>query len=285
MRLMRVGSKGSERPVLLAEDGRHLDLAGLTRDIDAAFLGGDGVQRARAALAADQLPEIDVSGLRVGAPIARPGTVACIGLNYARHAAESGVAPPAEPVVFLKTSNTVVGPYDDIVLPKGSSKTDWEVELAVVIGRSAHYLDSPADAADVIAGYTISNDLSEREFQMGDAGGQWVKGKSCESFNPLGPWLVTADEVDDPQDLALSSYVNGQPRQASSTADMVFDLHHLVWYLSQYLVLEPGDVVNTGTPEGVAMSGRFPYLAEGDVMSTRIEGLGEQRQTCRAARL
>ncbi|MFC0097838.1 fumarylacetoacetate hydrolase family protein [Micromonospora marina] len=284
MRLMRVGPRGGERPVLLAEDGRHLDLAGLTGDIDGAFLAGDGIQRARAALDAGGLPEIDVSGMRVGAPIARPGTVACIGLNYARHAAESGVEPPAEPVVFLKATNTVVGPYDDIVLPRRATRTDWEVELAVVIGRSAHYLDSPADAADVIAGYTVSNDLSEREFQMSDSGGQWAKGKSCESFNPLGPWLVTADEVDDPQNLALSSRVNGEQRQASSTSDMVFDVYYLVWYLSQYLALEPGDVVNTGTPEGVAMSGRFPYLTEGDVMSARIEGLGEQRQTCRAAR-
>lgn len=284
MRLMRVGPRGGERPVLLSEDGRHLDLAELTGDIDGGFLAGDGIRRVRAALDAGRLPEIDVSGLRVGAPVARPGTVACIGLNYARHAAESGVAPPGEPVVFLKTSNTVVGPYDDIVLPKGSTKTDWEVELAVVIGRRAHYLDAPVDAGDVIAGYTVSNDLSEREFQMSDSGGQWAKGKSCESFNPLGPWLVTADEVNDPQNLALSSRVNGEQRQASSTSDMVFDVYYLVWYLSQYLALEPGDVVNTGTPEGVAMSGRFPYLTEGDVMSARIEGLGEQRQTCRAAR-
>ncbi|NLU79210.1 fumarylacetoacetate hydrolase family protein [Micromonospora sp. HNM0581] len=282
MRFMRVGALGSERPVLLA-DGRHFDLAGTAADIDGAFLAGGGVERARAALSAGKLPEIDVTGMRVGAPIARPGTVACIGLNYARHAAESGVAPPAEPVVFLKASNTVVGPYDDIVIPKGAAKTDWEVELAVIIGRRARYLASPAEADQVIAGYAVSNDLSERGFQMGDSGGQWAKGKSCEAFNPLGPWLVTADEIDDPQRLTLASFVNDEPRQASTTQDMVFDVRHLVWYLSQFLVLEPGDVVNTGTPEGVALSGRFPYLGEGDVVRVSIEGLGEQRQICRAA--
>ncbi|MDG4766799.1 fumarylacetoacetate hydrolase family protein [Solwaraspora sp. WMMD406] len=279
---MRIGPRGQERPVLLV-DGRHFDLTGVTDDIDAAFLAGGGIDRARAAMAAGDLPQLDVSGVRVGAPVARPGTVACVGLNYARHAAESGAAPPAEPVVFLKASNTVVGPFDEIILPRGSTKTDWEVELAVVIGRRAHYLASPADAGDVIAGYAVSNDLSEREFQRNDSGGQLVRGKSCESFNPLGPWLVTADEIDDPQRLALSSYVNDQPRQASTTQDMIFDVYHLVWYLSQYLVLEPGDVVNTGTPEGVAMSGRFPYLSDGDVVRAGIEGLGEQRQTCRPA--
>ncbi|WP_347403588.1 fumarylacetoacetate hydrolase family protein [Solwaraspora sp. WMMD406] len=268
---------------MLLVDGRHFDLTGVTDDIDAAFLAGGGIDRARAAMAAGDLPQLDVSGVRVGAPVARPGTVACVGLNYARHAAESGAAPPAEPVVFLKASNTVVGPFDEIILPRGSTKTDWEVELAVVIGRRAHYLASPADAGDVIAGYAVSNDLSEREFQRNDSGGQLVRGKSCESFNPLGPWLVTADEIDDPQRLALSSYVNDQPRQASTTQDMIFDVYHLVWYLSQYLVLEPGDVVNTGTPEGVAMSGRFPYLSDGDVVRAGIEGLGEQRQTCRPA--
>ncbi|WBB54736.1 fumarylacetoacetate hydrolase family protein [Verrucosispora sp. WMMD573] len=282
MRFMRVGPRGGEQPVLFA-DGRHFDLTGIATDIDGAFLAGGGFEQARDAWSAGELPEIDVTGMRVGAPIARPGTVACIGLNYARHAAESGVAPPAEPVVFLKASNTVVGPYDDIVIPKGATKTDWEAELAVIIGRPARYLASPAEADQVIAGYAVSNDLSEREFQMSDSGGQWVKGKSCEAFNPLGPWLVTADEVGDPQRLGVTSFVNDQPRQASTTQDMIFDVRHLVWYLSQYLVLEPGDVVNTGTPEGVALSGRFPFLREGDVVRVGIEGLGEQRQVCRAA--
>ncbi|MFV2126884.1 fumarylacetoacetate hydrolase family protein [Micromonospora sp. LOL_013] len=282
MKLMRVGPKGSERPVLLV-GGRHFDLTSVTADIDPAFFGGDGINRVRAAMAAGDLPEVDVRGARVGAPIARPGTVACIGLNYSRHAAESGTVPPAEPVVFLKASNTVVGPYDDIVIPRGAVKTDWEVELAVVIGRRARYLASPNEAGDVIAGYAVSNDLSERDYQMGDAGGQWARGKSCESFNPMGPWLVTADELDDPQRLTLRSFVNDQPRQHSTTQDMIFDVRHLIWYLSQYLVLEPGDVVNTGTPEGVALSGQFPYLRVGDVVRVDIEGLGEHRQVCRAA--
>ncbi|MEU2169541.1 fumarylacetoacetate hydrolase family protein [Micromonospora chersina] len=283
MRFMRVGEPGAERPVLLTVDGRHLDLSGLTPDIDGAFLAGGGVERARVAEAAGRLPELDVTDQRVGPPVARPGTIACIGLNYARHAAESGSAPPAVPVVFLKASNTVAGPYDDLVIPRGSTRTDWEAELAVVIGRRAHYLPDPASAVEVIAGYAVSNDVSEREFQAGDPGGQWVRGKSCESFNPLGPWLVTPEEVPRPGDLAIASEVNGESRQASRTSDMIFDVPYLIWYLSQYLVLEPGDVVNTGTPEGVALSGRFPYLTAGDEVRVRIEGLGEQRQTCREA--
>jgi 2-keto-4-pentenoate hydratase/2-oxohepta-3-ene-1,7-dioic acid hydratase in catechol pathway len=275
MRFMRVGPAGAERPVLAA-DGRHYDLSGITADVDGGFLesGLDGV---RAALAAGDLPETDIAGQRVGAPIARPGVVLCIGMNYAAHAAETGAAPPAEPVVFYKAPNTVVGPYDDVRIPRGSSRTDWEVELAVVIGRTARYLQSPADAMDHVAGYALSNDVSEREFQIDRSGGQWSKGKSCETFNPLGPWLVTADEVGDPQDLALRSWVNGEPRQDSSTKDMIFGVAHLVWYLSQFTVLDPGDVVNTGTPQGVALSGRFPYLRAGDVMELEVAGLGRQR--------
>jgi 2-keto-4-pentenoate hydratase/2-oxohepta-3-ene-1,7-dioic acid hydratase in catechol pathway len=275
MRFLRVGPAGAERPVLAA-DGRHYDLSGITADVDGGFLesGLDGV---RAALAAGDLPETDIAGQRVGAPIARPGVVLCIGMNYAAHAAETGAAPPAEPVVFYKAPNTVVGPYDDVRIPRGSSRTDWEVELAVVIGRTARYLQSPADAMDHVAGYALSNDVSEREFQIDRSGGQWSKGKSCETFNPLGPWLVTADEVGDPQDLALRSWVNGEPRQDSSTKDMIFGVAHLVWYLSQFTVLDPGDVVNTGTPQGVALSGRFPYLRAGDVMELEVAGLGRQR--------
>jgi 2-keto-4-pentenoate hydratase/2-oxohepta-3-ene-1,7-dioic acid hydratase in catechol pathway len=262
MRFMRVGPAGGERPVLAGADGRHYDLSGITADIDAAFVES-GVDRARAAFAAGELPETDVTGLRVGAPIARPGAVLCIGMNYAAHAAETGAAPPAEPVIFYKAPNTVVGPYDEVRIPRGSSRTDWEVELAVVIGRTARYLQSPADALDHVAGYVLSNDVSEREFQIDRSGGQWSKGKSCETFNPLGPWLVTPDEVGDPQDLALRSWVNGEPRQESSTKDMIFGVAHVIWYLSQFTVLDPGDVLNTGTPQGVALSGRFPYLRAG----------------------
>ncbi|MET7704935.1 fumarylacetoacetate hydrolase family protein [Micromonospora sp. NPDC005413] len=279
MRFMRVGPVGRERPVLYV-DGRHVDLSSLTADIDGDFLAGDGVQRVREAT---DLPEIDITGQRVGAPIARPGVVLCVGQNYAAHAAESGAEPPTAPIIFYKAPNTVVGPHDDVLIPRGSTKTDWEVELAVVIGRRARYLASPADALGHIAGYVLSNDVSERDFQLAVSGGQWSKGKSCETFQPLGPWLVTADEIGDPQALRLRSWVNGEPRQDSSTKDMIFDVAYLVWHLSQYTVLDPGDVINTGTPQGVALSGRFPYLAAGDVMEVEIAGLGRQRNTLRSA--
>ncbi|MEU1753010.1 fumarylacetoacetate hydrolase family protein [Micromonospora matsumotoense] len=279
MKLMRVGPAGAERPVLHV-DGRHFDLSGLTADIDAAFLASDGPARVRAAR---DLPEVDVTGLRVGAPVARPGAVLCVGQNYAAHAAESGVAPPETPIIFYKAPNTVVGPYDDVRVPRGATATDWEVELAVVIGRRARYLESPAQSLAHVAGYLVSNDVSERDFQLRDSGGQWSKGKSCETFQPLGPWLVTPDEIADVQDLGLRSWVNGEPRQDSRTGDMVFDVAYLIWHLSQYTVLDPGDVINTGTPEGVALSGRFPYLRPGDVVEVEVDGLGRQRVTMAAA--
>ncbi|MFI2664826.1 2-keto-4-pentenoate hydratase/2-oxohepta-3-ene-1,7-dioic acid hydratase (catechol pathway) [Micromonospora carbonacea] len=273
MKFMRIGPVGAERPVLF--DGTdHFDLSGVTADIDAAFLAGDPVARVRAA---GPLPRLDVTGERVGAPIARPGAVLCIGQNYAAHAAESGVAPPERPILFHKPPNTVIGPHDRVLIPRGSTRTDWEVELAVVIGKPARYLDSPAEALDHVAGYAVANDVSERDYQFADPGGQWAKGKSCETFNPLGPWLVTPDEVGDPQALRLRSWVNGAPRQDSRTTDMIFDVAYLIWHLSQFTVLEPGDLVNTGTPQGVALSGRFPYLAAGDVMEMEIDGLGRQR--------
>ncbi|MFJ8791747.1 fumarylacetoacetate hydrolase family protein [Streptomyces sp. NPDC102462] len=278
MKMMRIGPPGAERPVALLPDGRHLDMSSLTDDIDGTFLGDGGPDRLRAAISADALPETDVRGQRVGPPIARPGVVLCIGMNYAAHAAESGSAAPEWPVVFYKSPHCVVGPDDEVLLPRGSHKTDWEVELAVVIGRRARYLDSPADALRHVAGYAVSNDVSERALQLETSGGQWSKGKSCETFNPLGPWLVTPDEVPSPQALGLRSWVNGETRQASSTKDMVFDVATLIHELSQFTVLEPGDVINTGTPEGVALSGRFPYLEEGDVMEFEIDGLGRQRQ-------
>ncbi|EOD66972.1 fumarylacetoacetate hydrolase family protein, partial [Amycolatopsis vancoresmycina] len=233
--------------------------------------------RARAALSDGTLPVLDSAGLRVGAPVARPGLLACIGLNYSDHAAETGATPPAEPVVFLKATNTVVGPDDTVLVPRTSTKTDYEVELAVVLGGRARYLASPEDADAVIAGYAVSNDVSEREFQH-ERGGQWTKGKSCETFNPLGPWLVTPDEAGDPQDLGLRLAVNGQPRQDGTTKNMLFGVRHVVWYLSQFLVLEPGDVVNTGTPAGVAFGANdFPYLSEGDEVTVEIDGLGRQQ--------
>jgi len=277
VRLARLGPPGAETPVVL-HDGRALDLTALTPDIDGAFLAGDGVARVAEALAAGTLPELrGADELRVGAPIARPSAVICIGMNYAAHAAESGSTPPDVPIIFLKTPNTVVGPYDDVMIPRGSTKTDWEVELGIVIGRRAAYLDSAEDSLDHVAGFVLANDLSEREFQLEVSGGQWSKGKSAPGFSPLGPWLVTPDEVDH-QRVALRSWVNGEPRQDSTTADQIFDVAYVIHHLSQYLTLEPGDLVLTGTPEGVALSGRFPYLAAGDVVEVEIDSLGRQRQ-------
>lgn len=284
MELLRLGEIGHERPYVRDDEGVVRDLGSLTRDIDGAFLAADGIARVRAALADGSLPQAETTGLRVGAPVARPTAVICIGQNYAAHAAESGAEPPAHPVVFFKHPNTVVGPDDVVLLPPGAEKVDWEVELAVVIGRTARYLPSVEAARDVIAGYTISNDVSERAYQLEVSGGQWSKGKCSETFNPLGPALVPADEVD-PQALRLRSFVNGEPRQDSSTADMIFPVLQLVHELSHYLVLEPGDVINTGTPQGVALSGRFPYLQDGDEMTIEIERLGRQHQRTERVRL
>nr|WP_202897339.1 fumarylacetoacetate hydrolase family protein [Actinopolymorpha pittospori] len=278
---MRLGAAGEERPAVRTDDGRILDLSSLTKDIDGSFLAGGGIATVREAVASNRLPQIedagDGSGLRVGSPIARPGAVLCIGQNYAAHAAESGSPPPKTPILFFKHPNTVVGPYDEVPIPRGSTKTDWEVELGVVIGKTAKYLESVEVALDYVAGYVVSNDVSERAFQLEESGGQWSKGKSAEAFNPLGPWLVPAEEVQ-PQELRLATTINGETRQDSVTADMIFGVAFLVWHLSQYLVLEPGDLINTGTPQGVAMSGRFPYLKSGDVMELEIAGLGQQRQ-------
>jgi len=275
MRLAHVGEPGSERPVVADTDELWYDLSPLTAAIDPAFMS-DGLEPARAALAAGSLSPVEPA--RFGAPV-RPGKIVCIGLNYRDHAAETGAAIPGEPIVFLKTPDTVVGPNDEVLVPRGSTKTDWEVELAVVIGSTARYLDSPDQARACVAGYAISNDVSEREFQI-ERGGQWDKGKNCETFNPLGPWIRTADEVPDPQALGLRLWVNGEARQDSSTKEMIFGVDHLVWYLSQFMVLRPGDVINTGTPAGVAM-GRpgQPYLRAGDVVELEIDGLGRQRQT------
>ncbi|QBS45224.1 fumarylacetoacetate hydrolase family protein [Nocardia sp. CS682] len=281
MKLQRIGEVGAERPIVV--DGEHAyDLRALTGDIDGDFLAAGGIEAVAEALAAERLPRIDITGQRIGAPIARPQAVWCVGMNYAAHAAESGSAPPQTPVVFFKTPNTVVGPYDDVLIPRDSSKTDWEVELAVVIGGRARYLGSIEDAPNHIAGYTISNDVSERAFQLEQSGGQWSKGKCCETFNPLGPALVPRDRLD-AGNLRLRSFVNGEPRQDSSTADLIFGVDYLVWHLSQYAVLEPGDIVNTGTPAGVALSGRYPYLRDGDVVEVEIEGIGRARQRCRDA--
>ncbi|MFC9079896.1 fumarylacetoacetate hydrolase family protein [Streptomyces sp. NPDC057062] len=279
MRFLRVGPAGSERPAVLDTDGVAYDLTPLSADIDGTFLAGGGVERSRAALAEGALPRTDLTGQRTGAPLARPGKVVCVGLNYVDHAEETATTPPVEPVVFMKAANTVVGPDDTVLIPRTSIKTDYEIELAVIIGRTARYLDSPDAADEVIAGYAIADDVSERTFQH-ERGGQWDKGKSCETFNPLGPWLVTPDETGDPQDLALRLRVNGEPRQDGHTKNMIFGVHHLVWYLSQFMVLDPGDVINTGTPAGVAFGANdFAYLRAGDVVEVEIDRLGRQRHT------
>ncbi|MEH0652563.1 fumarylacetoacetate hydrolase family protein [Streptomyces scabiei] len=279
MKLLRVGAPGEERPAVRTDDGRLLDLSSVTPDIDGAFLASGGVDRARAAVAAGGLPMLGTGDLRVGAPLARPGKIVCVGLNYRDHAAETGAAIPPRPVVFMKDPGTVVGPYDEVLIPRGSGKTDWEVELGVVVGRRARYLEGPEEAAAVIAGYVVSHDVSEREFQL-EHSSQWDLGKSCETFNPMGPWLVTADEAGDPQDLGLRLSVNGVKRQDGHTRDMIFPVHEIVAYLSRYMVLEPGDVINTGTPAGVALGlPGTPYLRPGDTVELEIDGLGSQRQT------
>jgi 2-keto-4-pentenoate hydratase/2-oxohepta-3-ene-1,7-dioic acid hydratase in catechol pathway len=277
MRLLRVGEPGSERPAV-ERDGRWFDAGSVTDDFDGRFFAGGGGARLQAALEGGQLPELTRDGLRIGAPVATPGKVVCIGLNYRDHAAETGADVPAEPVVFMKDPSTVIGPHDRVLVPRGSEKTDWEVELGVVIGARARYLADTDAAREVIAGYLVSHDVSEREFQL-ERGGQWDKGKSCETFNPAGPYLVTRDEVPDPQQLGLRLWVNGEERQNGTAADMIFPVLEVVRYLSQFMVLNPGDLVNTGTPAGVAL-GRpgTPYLRAGDVVELEIDGLGRQRQ-------
>lgn len=283
MRLLRIGPAGAERPCILREDGQVLDVSGLVDDFGPDFFADGGVDRLRTAMTGSDLPVVEMAGQRVGAPIARPHKIVCIGLNYADHAREAGMEPPSEPIVFAKMTNTLVGPDDDVLIPRGSTRTDFEVELALVIGSTCRYLPDERAAEAAIAGYAVSHDVSEREFQL-ERGGQWVKGKSCETFNPLGPWLVTPDEIDDVHDLRLTLDLNGERQQDGTTADLIFGPAHLVWYLSQFMVLEPGDVINTGTPHGVGMGQQPPrYLRDGDVVEAAIAGLGSQRQLFRPA--
>ncbi|MFE3885593.1 fumarylacetoacetate hydrolase family protein [Streptomyces lydicus] len=285
MKLMRVGTAGAERPALLDEAGVLRDLSGLVPDIDGALLADDGtLARLRAAAASGELPPLDAAGLRTGPPLARIGKIVCVGLNYHDHARETGATPPEEPILFLKAPDTVVGPEDTVLVPRGSVKTDWEVELAVVIGRRARYLESDAQARAVVAGYAVAHDVSERAFQI-ERGGQWDKGKNCETFNPLGPWLVTADEVPDPQALGLRLWVNGDLKQDGTTAEQIFPVAEVVRYISRFMTLHPGDIINTGTPAGVAMGhpDPKPYLRAGDIVELEIDGLGRQRQRLREA--
>lgn len=284
MRLIRFGERGSERPGVLMADGSRLDVSSHVRDFDTAFFAGGALEQLRQTIEQqkDLLPVVAPSE-RWGCPVPRPGKLICIGLNYSDHAAESGMPIPAEPIVFLKASNTTVGPYDDVLIPRGSDKTDWEVELGIVIGREARYLDSPSKASAHIAGYCISHDVSERAFQL-ERGGQWTKGKSCDTFNPLGPFVATPDEIPDPQNLSMSLRVNGEQRQHGNTATMIFGPAYLVHYLSQFMTLEPGDIISTGTPPGVGLGMKPPqYLKDGDVVELEIENLGSQRQRFRPA--
>ena len=275
MKLLRHGAPGAEKPGLMHSDGTIRDLSGLIDDLAGAALSPESLAR----LAADDaggLPEV-AGNPRLGPPVAGTGKFICIGLNYADHAAESGMEVPPEPVIFMKATSAICGPNDPIILPRGSEKTDWEVELAVIIGKAAKYV-SEAEALDHVAGYAVTNDVSERAFQA-ERAGQWTKGKSCDNFGQIGPWLVTRDEVSDPQDLAMWLTVNGETMQDGSSKTMVYGVAHLVHYLSQFMTLHPGDVISTGTPPGVGLGMKPPrYLKAGDVVELGIAGLGQQRQ-------
>lgn len=267
MKYLRIGRPGFETPVALA-DGKYYDLSGPIGDIDGEFLQRGGIATTAG------FPEIDIAGQRIAPPIAKPSAIVCIGMNYAAHCAESGAEPPAEPVVFYKHPNTIVGPNDDVEIPRESTRTDWEVELGVVFKQRASYLESEEAALDCVAGFLVANDLSEREFQIERSGGQFSKGKACPTFTPLGPYLVTPDEVADVQGLRMWSKVNGEIRQDSNTKDMIFSVARIIHHMSQFMAFDPGDLLLTGTPEGVALSGRFPYLKAGDTVEVGIDGLG-----------
>jgi 2-keto-4-pentenoate hydratase/2-oxohepta-3-ene-1,7-dioic acid hydratase in catechol pathway len=284
VKLVRVGPSGEERVAVLAADGGLVDVSDVVNDVDQAFFAGGGIERLRGLSGGARRSVAPMAGTRIGPPLRRPGKIVCIGLNYRDHAEETGAALPTEPVVFLKAPDTVVGPNDVVLVPRGSRRTDWEVELGVVIGRPARYLDSHDAAMTCIAGYVVSHDVSEREFQL-ERGGQWDKGKSCETFNPLGPYFVSADEIADPQQLGLRLWVNGELRQDGNTRDMVFGVAEIVRYLSHFMTLYPGDLINTGTPAGVALGQPEPkpYLRAGDVVELEIDGLGRQRQTVGSA--
>lgn len=280
MKLVRIGEVGKERPAVAIDDDHYVDVSDLVKDYDSDFFDSDWRLELEKAVN-QRINDRNISKIasqRIGAPFARPHQIICIGLNYADHAKESGAEVPPEPIIFTKAPNTLIGPNDEVIIPKNSVKTDWEVELGVVVGKRARYLSSPADAANHIAGYVLCNDVSEREFQL-ERQGQWSKGKSCETFNPAGPWLVTPDEMGDVSELGMKLSLNGELRQNSSTNQMVFKPDFLIYYLSQFMVLEPGDLINTGTPPGVGLGQKPPvFLKAGDVMELEIERLGRQVQ-------
>jgi 2,4-diketo-3-deoxy-L-fuconate hydrolase len=285
MRLMRLGSPGLETPVVAVGEDRYVDVSDLTADFNEEFFGSRGIERiapeVEKRIAAGEVRSI--GDQRIGAPFARPHQIICIGLNYRDHAEETGAQVPPEPIILTKSPNTLIGPNDTVLIPRKSQKTDWEVELGVLVSKRARYIGSPEAAKEYIAGYVLVNDVSEREFQL-ERQGQWSKGKSSETFNPAGPWLATKDEIADPTNLLMSLSLNGELKQDSSTKQMVFTPEFLIYYLSQFMVLEPGDLINTGTPPGVGL-GHKPelYLKAGDVMRLTIEGLGVAEQKVASA--
>tara|TARA_S200000501_G_C20869030_1_gene763405 strand:+ start:2525 stop:3379 length:855 start_codon:yes stop_codon:yes gene_type:complete len=280
MKLIRFGEKNKEKPGIQLDDDHRIDISSFINDYDENFFYKIGIEKLRNWLNKnkEKCPIID-NNIRIGPPISRPSKIVCVGLNYAKHAAESGMDIPDEPVLFFKSSSAITGPYDPIIIPKNSSKTDWEVELAIVIGRKASYV-SKEDALNYIAGYVLHNDVSEREFQI-ERSGQWVKGKSCDSFAPIGPFIATADEIENPNNLNLWLKVNGEEMQNSNTSDFIFNIEEVVSYISKFMTLIPGDIISTGTPFGVGLGLNPPkYLKEGDIVELGIEGLGISKQTC-----
>lgn len=280
MKLIRFGVINEERPGVLLADGTKRDVSAFVNDYDEAFFLEKGIEKLKVWLKKnkDNCPVVD-KNIRLGPPLIRPSKIVCVGLNYAKHALESGMGVPEEPVLFFKASSAIVGPNDSIVIPKGSKKTDWEVELAVIIGKKASYV-SEADAMNYVAGYMLHNDVSERSFQL-ERSGQWVKGKSCDTFAPMGPFIATPDEISDPNNLNLWLKLNGKEMQNSSTSDFIFNIQQVVSYISQFMSLLPGDIISTGTPFGVGLGLTPPrYLKEGDIVELGIEGLGVSKQTC-----
>ncbi len=278
MKLIRFGALGKEKPGVQLQEGTRLDVSQFFQDYDEAFFGTAGIEKLKVWLEKnkDHCPKVPDT-VRLGAPMARPSKIICVGLNYAKHAEESGMEPPKEPVLFFKASSAIVGPYDDIRLPKGSTKTDWEVELAIVIGKKASYV-SESEALTHVAGYVLHNDVSERAFQI-ERSGQWVKGKSCDTFAPLGPYIATADEIKDPNNLRLWLKLNGKRVQDSSTSDFIFNIQQVISYISQFMTLLPGDIISTGTPSGVGLGFDPPtYLTPGDEVELGVEGLGVSKQ-------
>lgn len=282
MKLIRFGAVGEEKPGIQLEDGKNLDVSVFGSDYNEDFFGNDGIEKLTDWLKDNQnnCPEIK-EGTRLGVPLTRPSKIVCVGLNYAKHAAESGMEVPKEPVLFFKSTTALVGPNDDVIIPKGSEKSDWEVELGIVIGKKASYVEE-ADAFDHIAGYVLHNDVSERSFQI-ERSGQWCKGKGCDTFAPVGPFIATKDEIENPNNLNLWLKLNGNVMQDSSTSDFIFNVEHVVSHISQFMTLLPGDIISTGTPFGVGLGLTPPmYLKEGDVMELGIDGLGVSRQVCKS---